>query len=180
VVSIADKTDDLVVNYIYDAWGQVTASNPSMIWGAPIHPVGLANPIRYRGYYYDVETDWYFLQTRYYSPEWKRFINADTLFIAGRDVINGSNMYAYCNGNPVMLVDPSGMAAQLNLIARMFLAIDNMLYTTFGMFGVNTDVFLLLALRFMDDDVMIMAAVVFGEAGTDSGSLICSHEEHLP
>jgi len=110
VVSIADKSGDLVVNYIYDAWGQVTASNPSMIWGAPIHPVGHANPIRYRGYYYDTETGYYWLQTRYYSPEWKRFINADALFIAGNP-LTASNMYAYCDGNPVMYVDPSGMNA---------------------------------------------------------------------
>ena len=95
--------------YVYDAWGSVNVSNPSMIWGAPIHPVGHANPIRYRGYYYDVETDWYFLQTRYYNPEWKRFINADTYFIANGDALNGSNMYAYCRNNPVMRVDPSGM-----------------------------------------------------------------------
>jgi len=109
VTGIIDATGDLVVNYTYDAWGSVNVSNPSMIWGAPIHPVGHANPIRYRGYYYDVETDWYFLQTRYYNPEWKRFINADALFIAG-DALTGANMYAYCDGNPVMYVDPTGMA----------------------------------------------------------------------
>jgi len=73
--------------------------------------IGELNPIRYRGYYYDVETNYYYLQTRYYSPEWRRFINADCLFIAGNP-ITGSNMYGYCNGNPVMLVDPDGMSSQ--------------------------------------------------------------------
>ena len=155
MVSIADKTGDLVVNYVYDAWGQVTASNPSMIWGAPIHPVGHANPIRYRGYYYDTETDWYFLQTRYYSPEWKRFINADTLFIAGRDVINGSNMYAYCNGNPVMLVDPSGMASNYfaDALISCFLFFDSMFASMFAMNGFGSaslDTFLDMALRIAD------------------------------
>jgi len=43
-------------------------------------------------------------------PHWRRFLNADTFFIAGDDSLNGSNMYAYCNGNPVMFVDPTGMA----------------------------------------------------------------------
>ena len=52
------------------------------------------NPIRYRGYYYDVESGYYFCQTRYYNPEWRRFINADALFVAG-DPLTGSNMYAY-------------------------------------------------------------------------------------
>ena len=54
-----------------------------------------ANPIRYRGYYYDVETGYYFLQTRYYNPEWHRFLNADVMFIAGNDALNAANMYAY-------------------------------------------------------------------------------------
>ena len=44
------------------------------------------NPIRYRGYYFDNETGWYFLQTRYYNPEWRRFINADVLFCDGESV----------------------------------------------------------------------------------------------
>jgi len=72
--------------------------------------IGELNPIRYRGYYWDAETEYYFLQTRYYNPEWRRFINADCLFIAG-NVLTASNMYAYCNNNPVMRVDPSGMAS---------------------------------------------------------------------
>ena len=45
------------------------------------------NPIRYRGYYWDAETGYYWLQTRYYSPEWRRFINADSTFIAGEDAL---------------------------------------------------------------------------------------------
>ena len=36
--------------------------------------IGLLNPIRYCGYYYDIETGLYFLQTRYYDPETGRFI----------------------------------------------------------------------------------------------------------
>ena len=35
------------------------------------------NPYRYRGYYYDIETGLYYLQSRYYDPETGRFINAD-------------------------------------------------------------------------------------------------------
>jgi len=80
------------------------------------------NPIRYRGYYYDAETGYYFLQTRYYSPEWRRFINADSTFVAGDDALNASNMYAYCNGNPVMYADPSGMRARpiLDAVKKVF------------------------------------------------------------
>ena len=39
--------------------------------------LGEQNPLRYRGYVYDTETGLYYLQSRYYSPGWGRFINAD-------------------------------------------------------------------------------------------------------
>jgi len=47
------------------------------------------------------------LQSRYYNPKWKRFINADSLFDTGAGVL-GTNMYAYCSNNPVRHVDPTG------------------------------------------------------------------------
>ena len=65
------------------------------------------NPFRYRGYYYDTETGLYCLQSRYYNPQWGRFLNADGYVNANGDLI-GFNMYAYCSNNPVMNVDPSG------------------------------------------------------------------------
>ena len=42
--------------YAYDAWGKVTSSG---------NVVGQYNPIRYRGYYYDTDTGFYYLQSRY-------------------------------------------------------------------------------------------------------------------
>ena len=65
------------------------------------------NPFRYRGYYYDVETGYYYLQTRYYNPEWGRFLNADGYVSTGAGML-GYNMFAYCNNNPVMFTDPAG------------------------------------------------------------------------
>ena len=93
-------------------------SQGNALLSSPTRPADVAynyalaelNPIRYRGYYWDAETGWYFCQTRYYNPQWRRFINADVLFIAGDDVLNAVNLYAYCNGNPVMYADPNGMA----------------------------------------------------------------------
>ena len=91
------------LEYAYDAWGKIIAQGND--------PLYEQNPFRYRGYYYDEETGFYFLNSRYYDPEVKRFINADCLFVAG-DELTGANMYAYCNGNPVMFRDPSGMGPQ--------------------------------------------------------------------
>ena len=68
------------------------------------------NAFRYRSYVYDEETGFYFCNTRYYNPQWRRWLNADAMFIAG-DALNASNMYAYYDGNPVMLVDPTGTAS---------------------------------------------------------------------
>ena len=69
--------------------------------------IGNLNPIRYRGYYWDSETNLYYLQSRYYDPTTMRFINADGYFSTGQGT-NSHNMFAYCENNPVMYSDPTG------------------------------------------------------------------------
>ena len=68
------------------------------------------NPIRYRGYYYDSETGFYYLNTRYYDPEIRRFVNADNYELLPElaGVYGQVNLYNYCNNNPVMYTDPTG------------------------------------------------------------------------
>ena len=68
------------------------------------------NPFRYRGYYYDNETGFYYLQTRYYDPTICRFINADNYELVTELSCDAGqlNMYAYCNNNPIMYTDESG------------------------------------------------------------------------
>ena len=67
------------------------------------------NPFRYRGYYYDTETGFYYLNARYYDPEVRRFISADDMqYLGAGDKISGYNLFAYCNNNPVMGYDPTG------------------------------------------------------------------------
>lgn len=101
VSGIVDGEGNVVAEYRYGAYGNIIYATGDL---------AAINPIRYRGYYYDIETNWYYLQSRYYNPEWCRFISPDCLFIAG-DAINGSNMYAYCNNDPVTYIDESGTAA---------------------------------------------------------------------
>ena len=93
-----------VASYTYDAWGNVV--NISGMREAHI-ALANANPIRYRGYYYDTETGFYYLQSRYYDPETGRFISADGQLAAGSD-LTGLNLFAYCGNNPVNRKDPNG------------------------------------------------------------------------
>ena len=69
-----------------------------------------ANPIRYRGYYYDQDTGLYYLNARYYSPELRRFISPDDTAYLDSESVDGLNLYAYCNNDPVNRIDPSGHA----------------------------------------------------------------------
>ena len=94
-------TGQVVARYSYDAWGKCTVTNASG------YTVGEKNPFRYRGYYYDTETGLYYLNSRYYSPEFGRFISADSA-IAQVGNVQGANMFAYCANNPVNMSDSMG------------------------------------------------------------------------
>lgn len=66
------------------------------------------NPLRYRGYYYDTETGFYYLQSRYYDSVNHRFINADAYASTDSTDAVACNMFAYCTNSPVVNEDPSG------------------------------------------------------------------------
>ena len=84
-----------MAKYIYDAWGNCTISGETTN-----NALAHANPIRYRGYYYDDDTGLYYLNSRYYSPKWRRFISPATSTI-NPSVVNGLNVYVYAGNNPV-------------------------------------------------------------------------------
>ncbi len=102
IIRICNISGNTVVEYTYDAWGKVLS-----VTGSLASTVGQANPFRYRGYYYDSETGFYYLQTRYYDPEVGRFLNADGYIGANGDII-GYNMYAYCSNRPTVAIDIDG------------------------------------------------------------------------
>ena len=58
-----------------------------------------------------------YMRARYYSPDMRRFINAD--IIAGK-ISNAVtlNRYAYANGNPVSNVDPFGLSVERGEIPK--------------------------------------------------------------
>ena len=109
VVKLIQANGHVVAQYTYDAWGNLLDSGGNL---------AEVNPLRYRGYYYDNETGFYYLQSRYYDPQNRRFMNADSYQSTGQGFI-GTNMFAYCNNSPVDLYDPSGNAAGKSFLTVM-------------------------------------------------------------
>lgn len=100
VLAITDTEGSIVGNYEYDAWGKVLTADTD---------IAKQNPIRYRGYYYDNETEYYYLQSRYYDSNICRFINADDFGLI-KLISKNSNydLFTYCANDPINKYDPSG------------------------------------------------------------------------
>ncbi len=92
IIGILDSNYNKIVEYKYDSYGNITYITDNEI--------ARINPYRYRSYYYDTETNLYYLNSRYYNPLWGRFINADGIISANNDIISG-NLFAYVSNNPV-------------------------------------------------------------------------------
>ena len=108
IIGITDSNYNEVCRYEYDSFGKVitTKDNNGNIISDESH-IGIINPYRYRSYYYDKETDLYYLNSRYYNPEWGRFINADGIIGANKDIL-GYNLYVYVSNNPINNIDENG------------------------------------------------------------------------
>ncbi len=102
VVKLVTESGTVAASYEYDAWGNLLSATGGMAY---------TNPLRYRGYYYDAETRFYYLQSRYYDPATRRFINADVYASTGQGFV-GTNMFAYCNNNPAIFVDNGGAVGE--------------------------------------------------------------------
>ena len=100
------------ISLAYDAYGNISAASPSTGLGdalARLVYAALIVPQQYRGYAVApvAGSIGYYLGSRFYVPELGRFLNADVYEDTGSGVV-GTNMYAYCNNDPVMFVDPEG------------------------------------------------------------------------
>ena len=104
VVRIVDSANETVVLYQYDSWGKLLSCEDT----SENDIVSFINPYTYRGYYYDSDTEMYFLKSRYYNPELHRFISADSVVAGVGAEILGYNMFAYCLNNPVNMSDDNG------------------------------------------------------------------------
>ena len=110
VIGITDNTGSLIATYTYDAWGEVLAVTPATTGNTTQLAIANANPLRYRGYYLDQETGYYYLQSRYYNANISRFANADNIKIAldSKAEYAGQNVFSYCCNNPSSTYDVDG------------------------------------------------------------------------
>lgn len=104
IIGIVDEAGNLVVEYTYDAYGNiiklVDTSNCDL---------STINPFRYRSYYYDKETGWYYLNSRYYNPIIGRFITMDSVeYLGASGTALSMNLFSYCENNPIINIDPTG------------------------------------------------------------------------
>ena len=103
VLAILNASGEVVVEYSYNPWGNILA-----VTGSLASTLGADNPFRYRGYYYDTESCFYYLNSRYYDAKVCRFVNADLVVAGVGGDLRGYNLYTYCFNNPVNRRDLSG------------------------------------------------------------------------
>ena len=113
---IVNASGTVMASYDYDPYGKVISATGTL---------ANINPLRYRGYVYDQETGFYYLQSRYYDPAVCRFINADSYASTGQGIV-GNNMLVYCYNNPLAFADDGGDIPQAvtdKLVHDMVLAV---------------------------------------------------------
>ncbi len=117
VIGIVDGNGNKLAEYSYDSWGNIISQSG---------PLSYINPIRYKGYYYDSDTGMYYLQSRYYDPALRRFINADDqTMIPGLSInsLFGCNLFIYCNNSGILNSDQNGYSNAsiiLNIVSIVF------------------------------------------------------------
>ena len=116
IVAIYDEDCNKLVSYTYDAWGNFTRTYTN----GGQNTAAANNPFTYRGYYYDYDLKFYYLNSRYYDPYIGRFINADdAVFIGADGTLLSYNIFLYCKNDPINDYDPSG---NLSLVASVIIA----------------------------------------------------------
>ena len=108
ILGIIDKNGNLVVQYAYNAWGKIQS-----ITGTLATTIGEYNPFRYKGYHFDSDTGMYYCHTRYYVPDWCRWLCADGVIGLDPFGLFDQNLYCYCGNDPVNYFDPTGHSAIL-------------------------------------------------------------------
>lgn len=144
IIGILDSFNNIIAKYSYDSLGNILAitDNNNLNITDTSH-IAYINPFRYRSYYYDSETGLYYLNNRYYSPIFGRFINADGEIGTGSDIL-GYNLYSYCCNNFINCYDLTGMSLFKDIVKfarKTWRAFERQVWTNvsdlLGLFGMN-------------------------------------------
>ncbi len=79
--------------------------------------LGKIQPYRYRGYVYDVETELYYLRSRYYNPSIDRFVNGE--WYQSRRKLLHNNGWCYCSNSPIVFIDENGFDGDRYYLLRL-------------------------------------------------------------
>ena len=122
ILGFIDSTGQLVVKYKYTAYGKVTVTKDAD---------GLAdiNPFKYKGYYFDLESGMYYCHTRYYVPEWGRWLNSDHSYFLDTNTATCVNLFAYCRNEPIGRIDENG---NFSLLVALILIIPTIIGAVVG------------------------------------------------
>jgi RHS repeat-associated protein len=96
VRQLLSASDVVAAAYLYDAFGDLLSSAGSV-----------ADPLLYRGEWFDATLGEYYLRARFYNPATGRFDRLDP-FAGNRNDPPSLHKYAYTHGDPVDGTDPSG------------------------------------------------------------------------
>lgn len=103
IIAITTLSGEIVVKYTYDAWGKLLSTTGSLAFD-----IGALNPFKYKGYYYDQESGMYYCKSRYYVPDWCRWLNADNPENIKICSVVDTNLFVYCNNQPLIYSDENG------------------------------------------------------------------------
>ena len=99
--NIIDENGQAIASYKYGDYGKTTK----------VGNLNFYNEICYTSGVYDELTGLYYFNSRYYNPDTATFITQDS-YRGEIDSYETWNLYAYCGGNPINYVDPSGHKAK--------------------------------------------------------------------
>lgn len=133
IIGILNGNFEKVAQYQYNAYGEILAiQDANGIEITDTQHIAHINPFRYRSYYYDKETNLYYLNSRYYNPVWGRFLNADSIILPSKYF--SYNLYLYTSNNPINFSDMSGQFLKKigNKLKKGIKAVGDFLGKIFG------------------------------------------------